>query len=205
MGKDHSTGSFWRRLAQDAFPKPSYASSLPSSSRTTFDGNATAPTTFSSTAEPMNQGTSVGHEFNLRGIMPPASSRSSLRGTRTNSAPLAPAKLDQIFSCTDSQFGRYKSGRKAGDRLRSLNLPSTKKMVRFAVDKFQHTTAKTLNSRRLRRGPNWMQIQNMNRRAEKEGVGESGRSNITAEQLKQIFQRSHDVPQVVMPGGKGKE
>ncbi|KAF8635401.1 hypothetical protein AX15_000401 [Amanita polypyramis BW_CC] len=207
MDEDRSTSSLLGRLARDILPKPSYTSALPSSSRVALDGTATTSTTFPPTAELRDEDFVMSQQFDpgSQRTMPPIPGGSMSRRTWRRNLPLATPDPSHFSSGTDSQIGRYKSERRAGDRLRSLNLPSTQKMMHSAIDKIKHKTGKALKARRLHRGLNWMQLRNMNKRAEKEEEGESGLSKITAKQLGEILRRSHDVPQVVMPGSKGKE
>ena len=93
--------------------------------------------------------------------------------------------------------------------------------MRFAAEKLKRKADQIKDSvtpRALSRGPklNWMEIQKIRRKLEKEESESEGGAvdndistcvpNISKEQIRQAFQRSYNVPQVIVPSAhKGKQ
>ncbi len=105
--------------------------------------------------------------------------------------------------------------------LRLPGLSSSGKFVRFAAERLKRKADQIKDSvtpRALSRGPklNWMEIQKIHRKLEKEEAGSEDRDmendnvscipNISEEAIRQAFRRSYNVPQVIVPSAlKGKQ
>ena len=105
--------------------------------------------------------------------------------------------------------------------LRLPGLSSSRKFVRFAAGKLKRKADQIKDSvtpRALSRGPklNWMEIQKIHRKLEKEEAENESRGaendnvscvpNISEEAIRQTFRRSYNVPQVIVPSAhKGKQ
>ncbi|KAK2461166.1 hypothetical protein APHAL10511_006693 [Amanita phalloides] len=223
-GKNRNNSTFWRKHALET---PVATSSIPdlASGRT---GSSTVTTSPSMAMAGQDQGNpmTLDVEPNSSRSMPSTSSgrrgasgsaRSSTNPYRTVNAT-GRRKMHRIRQ----RISRVAEDEQLLASIQVSGLSSSGRFARLAAEKLvrkANQITDPLRPRALYRGPrlNWIEIQNINRKIDKEEAEEEGRTieegndpvipNMGEEQLRETFQRSYLVPQIIMPSvqkGKGK-
>ncbi|KAF8348524.1 hypothetical protein F5887DRAFT_1071448 [Amanita rubescens] len=218
-GKERSNGSFWRRHAHDT-------PALPPSSRTTSTGTNNDFFSRPSVQESQDGATtSAFSAHTLHNV--PSTTSGPKRGASSNVRSYAnPYQTPDATGRRKMHKIRQQISRAVEDDLvaTALRLPglsSSGKFVRFAAERLKRKADQIKDSvmpRALSRGPklDWMEIQKIHRKLEKEESGSEGRDmennnvscvpNISEEAIRQAFRRSYNVPQVIVPSAlKGKQ
>lgn len=225
-GKEHSDNSFWRRHAHTT-PTSSSPPPLPSSFRTTSDTNNISLSRPSVQDLQGNGRTSGANLSTPHNSLSTVSGSGPKRGTSIHARSSAnPYQTLDATGRRKMHNFRQKISRAVEDDLvataiRLPGLSSSGKFVRFAAEKLKRKADQIKDSvtpRALSRGPklNWMEIQKIRRKLEKEESESEGGAvdndistcvpNISKEQIRQAFQRSYNVPQVIVPSAhKGKQ
>ena len=222
-GKDRSDNSFWRRHAH-ATSTSSPTLPLPSSFQTT---SGDFPLSCTSAGKSEGNTTTSGFDVNtqLNG-QSTVSGSGPKRGASSNARSCANPyqTLDATGRSKMHKFHKKVSRAVEDDlvatAIRFPGFSTSGKFVRFAAEKLKRKADQIKDSvtpRALSRGPklNWMEIQKISRKLENEEAKSEGRiidndiatcvPNISEEQIRQAFQRSYNVPQVIVPGAHSKQ
>ena len=225
-GKQRNDNSFWRRHAH-ATSTSSSTLPLPSSFRTTSDDinniSLSLPSAQKSESDTPTSGSNVNTQLNAQSKV---SGSGPKRGASSNARSYAnPYQTLDATGRRKIHKLHQKISRAMEDDLvptaiRFPGFSTSGKFVRFAAEKLQRKADQIKDSvtpRALSRGPklNWMEIQKIRKKLENEEAKNEGRiedsdiatcvPDISAEQIRQAFQRSHLVPQVIVPGAHSKE
>jgi hypothetical protein len=225
-GKERSDNSFWRRHAH-ATSTSSSTLPLPSSSQTTSGNANNIPLSCPSAKKSEGNTTTSGFNLNtqLNG-QSTVSGSGPKRGASSNARSYANPyqTLDATGRSKMHKFHKKVSRAVEDDlvatAIRFPGFSTSGKFVRFAAEKLKRKADQIKGSvtpRALSRGPklNWMEIQKISRKLENEEAKSEGRivdndiatcvPNISEEQIRQAFQRSYNVPQVIVPSAHSKQ
>ena len=225
-GKQRNDNSFWRRHAH-ATSTSSSTLPLPSSFRTTSDDinniSLSLPSAQKSESDTPTSGSNVNTQLNAQSkVSGSGPKRGASNNARSYASPYQ--TLDATGRRKMHKFHKKVSRAVEEDLVATaIQFPgfsTSGKFVRFAAEKLKRKADQikdAVTPRALSRGPklNWMEIQKIHRKLENEDAKNEGRivdndiatclPNISEEQIQQAFQRSYNVPQVIVPGAHSKK